>query len=77
VHRLSDDENGERWRIGVRGVLHIDGKASGRRRLVPVWLHSAEEYDAALVAHREGRIVRAQGPLPAHVESPLPTTDSA
>lgn len=61
VHRLSDDEHGERWRIGVRGVLQVDGTATGRRRLVPVWLRSAEDYDAALVAHREGRVVRASG----------------
>jgi hypothetical protein len=61
VHSLSDDENGERWRIGVRGVLQVDGTASGRRRLVPVWLCSARDYDAALVAHREGHVVRAQG----------------
>ncbi|MBP2326186.1 hypothetical protein JOF56_006571 [Kibdelosporangium banguiense] len=63
VHSLSDDENGERWRIGVRGVLQIDGTASGRRRLVPVWLRSAQDYDAALVAHREGNPVRAQGAI--------------
>jgi hypothetical protein len=61
VHSLSDDENGERWRIGVRGVLQVDGTVSGRRRLVPVWLRSAHDYDAALVAHRDGHVVRAQG----------------
>jgi hypothetical protein len=61
VHSLSDDENGERWRIGVRGTLQVDGTASGRRRLVPVWLRSAQDYHAALVAHREGHTVRAQG----------------
>jgi hypothetical protein len=61
VHRLSDDEHGERWRIGVRGVLQVDGTAIGRRRLVPVWLRNAEDYDIALVAHREGHVVRASG----------------
>jgi hypothetical protein len=61
VHRLSDDEHGERWRIGVRGVLQVDGKTIGRRRLVAVSLRSAEEYDAALVAHRDGHVVRARG----------------
>lgn len=61
VHRLSDDEHGERWRIGVRGVLLVDDAAIGRRRLVPVRLSSAEDYDAALVAHREGHVVRARG----------------
>jgi hypothetical protein len=61
VHRLSDDEHGERWRIGVRGVLQIDGRTNGRRRLVPVWLRSAEDYDAALVAHREKLLVRVSG----------------
>jgi hypothetical protein len=61
VTRLSDDKNGERWRIGVRGVLRVDGTATGRRRLVPVWLRSSQDYDAALVAHKEGRVVRAEG----------------
>ncbi|MEV4319766.1 hypothetical protein [Actinocrispum sp. NPDC049592] len=63
VQRLADDENGERWRIGVRGVLQIDGVAAGKRRLVPVWLRSASDYAAALEAHKTGRVVRAQGPV--------------
>jgi hypothetical protein len=61
VIRLSDDESGERWRIAVRGVLEVDGVPSGRRRLVTVSLRDAHDYQAALTAHREGRLVRVSG----------------
>jgi hypothetical protein len=61
VLRLSDNVRGERWRIDVRGLLRVDGTVVGRRRLVPVWLASAEDYDAALVAHREKQTVRVRG----------------
>ncbi|HEX3780802.1 MAG TPA: hypothetical protein VHX38_14135 [Pseudonocardiaceae bacterium] len=63
VTRLSDDEEGERWRIGVRGVLDVDGTATGRQRLVTVWLRDARDYEAALLAHREGRLVRVAGTI--------------
>jgi hypothetical protein len=61
VTSLSDDEEGTRWRIGVRGVLHVDDVASGRQRVVPVLLGDAHRYERALAAHREGRIVRVEG----------------
>lgn len=61
VLKLSDNVRGERWRIGVRGLLQIDGEPVGRRRLVPVRLASADDYDAALVAHRERQTVRVRG----------------
>jgi hypothetical protein len=63
IRRLSDDEYGDQWRIGVQGVLRVDGTTIGRRRVVPVLLGSAEDYDAALMAHRQGQEVRARGVL--------------
>jgi hypothetical protein len=65
VTSLADDEEGERWRIGVRGVLHVDDVASGRQRVVPVLLGDAHRYELALAAHREGRIVRVEGAVTA------------
>jgi len=66
VTSLSDDEQGQRWRIGVRGVLHVDDVATGRQRVVPVSLGSAQRYELALAAHREGRVVRAEGAVTAN-----------
>ena len=63
IRRLSVDEHGDQWRIGVQGVLRVDGTAVGRRRVVPVLLGSAKDYDVALMAHRQGQEVRAQGVL--------------
>jgi len=61
VISLSDDEAGVRRRIKVRGVLEVDGVATGGQRQVTVWLGDARDYEAALAAHRDGRIVRAEG----------------
>jgi hypothetical protein len=66
VTSLSDDEQGQRWRIGVRGVLHVDDVATGRQRVVPVLLGNAQRYELALTAHREGRVVRAEGAVTAN-----------
>jgi hypothetical protein len=63
VTSLADDERGERWRIGVRGVLRVADVAVGRQRAVPVLLGDARRYELALSAHREGRVVRAEGAL--------------
>ena len=61
VTSLADDEQGERWRIGVRGVLRVDDVATGRLRTVPVLLGSEQRYEQALAAHRERRPVRVEG----------------
>lgn len=61
VTGLADDEEGDRRRIRVRGVLTVDGTPSGRRRPVPVRLATDRDYDIALAAHRDGRAVRAAG----------------
>ncbi|MFC8527752.1 hypothetical protein [Nocardia sp. NPDC057227] len=61
VTGLFDDEEGERRLIRVRGVLELDGTATGRRRTVPVRLATETDYERALAAHRDGRSVRAEG----------------
>lgn len=61
VTSLSDDANGDRWRIGIRGVLIVDRVPTGRHRVVPVLLDGPRTYDVALNAHREGSVVRAEG----------------
>lgn len=58
---LSDDEHGERWVVRIRGVLRVDGVATGRTRAVTVRLADARDYHVALAAHRGGKPVRAQG----------------
>ncbi|MFE6923449.1 hypothetical protein ACFVAV_20665 [Nocardia sp. NPDC057663] len=58
---LSDDEHGDRWVIKVRGLLHVDGVAAGRLRPITVHLDNAQDYQAALSAHRNGLRVRAEG----------------
>ncbi len=65
VTGLSDDADGNnRWRIKVRGFLRADGDRDGeRRQSVTVRLPTAEDYAAALAAHRDGRVVRASGVL--------------
>ncbi|MFC8042880.1 hypothetical protein [Nocardia sp. NPDC057353] len=61
VTGLFDDEEGERRLIRVRGVLELDGTATGRRRTVPVRLPTDADYERALAAHRDGSAVRAEG----------------
>lgn len=61
VTGLFDDEEGERRLIRVRGVLELDGTATGRRRTVPVRLPADTDYERAIAAHRDGRSVRAEG----------------
>ncbi|WP_433197342.1 hypothetical protein ACQP1G_00750 [Nocardia sp. CA-107356] len=62
VTSLSDDKDGDRWRIKVRGFLTTDGaETNGQRQLVAVRLSNAADYAAALTAHRDGLVVRAVG----------------
>ncbi|MFF2083489.1 hypothetical protein ACFVVM_06915 [Nocardia sp. NPDC058176] len=57
------DDDGDRWRIGVRGTLAVDGVTEDRQRQVPVRLAGAEDYAAALAAHRDGHPVGVHGPI--------------
>ncbi|WP_405165909.1 hypothetical protein OG203_12970 [Nocardia sp. NBC_01499] len=61
VISLSDDPSSSRWHIRVRGVLVVDGAATGRTRLVNVSLGDSTNYEAAITAHRNGHTVRAVG----------------
>ncbi|MQY31697.1 hypothetical protein [Nocardia aurantia] len=64
VTELSDDEEGDRWRVKVRGTLTTgDAEPAPPRQLVAVRLADATQYAAALAAHRDGRLVRATGSL--------------
>ncbi|WP_019931082.1 hypothetical protein [Nocardia sp. BMG111209] len=64
VTELSDDEEGDRWRIKVRGTLIAgDTEPARQPQLVAVRLADATQYAAALAAHRDGRLVRASGSL--------------
>lgn len=62
VTSLVDDDS-DRWRIGVRGTLSIDGVAEDRQRQVPVRLADAEHYAAACNAHRDGHSVGVHGSI--------------
>ncbi|MBB4681783.1 hypothetical protein [Crossiella cryophila] len=61
VTGLSDDPDGDRWRILVRGALIVDGLPTGEQRTVKVRLDSASAYESALEAHRRHLSVRAEG----------------
>jgi hypothetical protein len=63
VTGLSDDSDGPRWQIAVRGVLTTEKAPAGEPKVVQVRLGSAERYSAALEAHRTARVVRARGAL--------------
>lgn len=56
-------DDGDRWRIGGRGTLAIDGVAEDRQRQVPVRLAGAEQYAAAVNVHRDGHWVGVHGPI--------------
>lgn len=58
---LSDDAHGERWVVRIRGILRVDGVATGRTRAITVRLADARDYHVALAAHRGGQHVRAEG----------------
>ncbi|MFD6392860.1 hypothetical protein [Nocardia sp. NPDC060259] len=58
---LSDDEHGDRWVVRIRGILRVDGVATGRTRAITVRLADAREYHVALAAHQGGKHVRAEG----------------
>jgi hypothetical protein len=63
VTGLSDDSEGQRWQIAVRGVLTTAEAPIGEQKVVQVQLGSAEHYSAAIEAHRTARMVRARGSL--------------
>jgi hypothetical protein len=63
VTGLSDDREGPRWQISVRGVLTTEKAPAGEPKIVQVRLGSAERYSAAIEAHRTARRVRARGSL--------------
>jgi hypothetical protein len=65
VRELHDDsERNDRWRIMVSGTLTPADRES-RRREVWVRLPGPQEYDQAINAHRESRLVRVTGTLSA------------
>ncbi|KAA2261840.1 hypothetical protein F0L68_15065 [Solihabitans fulvus] len=61
VTSLSDDKDGDRWVVGVRGRSVVDGAVEAPERVVSIRLAGAQQYAAALDAHRRGRTVRAKG----------------
>lgn len=63
VTTLSDEEHGNRWRVTVRGTMIINGVPEGAERLARLRLDGPSAYSAALIAHRENRVVRAEGVL--------------
>ncbi|WP_330249355.1 hypothetical protein OG874_23790 [Nocardia sp. NBC_00565] len=63
VISMSDDRGGARWHIKVRGLLEVEGAATGRPRLIDVSLGNSRNYEAAIEAHRNSRIVRAAGTM--------------
>jgi hypothetical protein len=60
IESLHDDPEGARWRVRVRGELRTH-RTTGGRRGVWVRLHGPSSYDVAVIAHREGRLVRVTG----------------
>ncbi|MEV0336244.1 hypothetical protein [Nocardia sp. NPDC050717] len=58
---LADDADGDRWVVRIRGILRVDGVATGRTRAITVRLADARDYDLALAAHRGGHQARAEG----------------
>ncbi|MEG8183146.1 hypothetical protein GZH49_32295 [Nocardia terpenica] len=63
---LSDDPDGARWRIKVRGTLEVDGILIDGLRTVAVSLDDDSTYAAALAAHRDRHTVRAAGAVSRH-----------
>jgi hypothetical protein len=70
VTGLSDDREGPRWQIAVRGILSTEKTPAGEPKVVQVRLGSAERYSAALEAHRTTRRVRARGSLTRQGDKP-------
>jgi hypothetical protein len=62
IGALYDDGVADRFRVQVRGEVTLDGGTADRRSLW-VRLPGSESYDAAIIAHREGRPVSARGEL--------------
>ncbi|WP_405491720.1 hypothetical protein [Nocardia sp. NBC_00511] len=58
---LSNDPNGARWQLRVRGTLEVEDSVIDGPRTATVSLGNQRDYEAALGAHRDGLPVRATG----------------